>query len=149
MPTQDPRFKPLHVTKDHEVAKRKLHKILQKSGWYSESEIFSKSKWRSRVPKGWSGCKPFQYSVPGMRYSTIMHVPSSGDGRLVKMLAKAEPRIAKITGYQMKFVEKSGRRLLNLFSISSEKNALEVTALSSLILTLSCRQNVRQKVLCT
>ena len=49
-----------------------------------------------------------------------MHVPSSKDGRLVKMLAKAEPRIAKITGYQVKFIEKSGRKLSSLFNVDTE-----------------------------
>ena len=31
------------------------------------------------------------------------------------MLSKAEPRVAKITGYQVKFVEKPGRNLCNMF----------------------------------
>ena len=31
------------------------------------------------------------------------------------MLAKAEPRVAKVTGYQVKFVEKPGKSLCNMF----------------------------------
>ena len=96
--------------------RRKLQKIIQKAGWYTESELFEKTKWRQKVPKDWAGDKPYQYVVPGMKYTSVMHVPSSKDARLLRMLAKAEPRIAKITGYQLKFVEKSGKNLSNLFS---------------------------------
>ena len=38
--------------------------------------------------------------------------------RLYKMLCKAEPRVAKLTGYQVKFTEKSGRQLGKVFSKS-------------------------------
>ena len=89
--------------------------MLQKTGWYSESELFEKTRWRQLIPKGWSGSKPLQYCVPGMSYSSVMHVPSSKDSRLLRMMSKAEPRIAKITGYQIKFVEKPGRNLCNMF----------------------------------
>ena len=64
---------------------------------------------------GWSGCQPIQFPIRGMKYSTVMQVPSSKDGRLLKMLAKAEPRVAKICGYQVKFVERSGKQLSKLF----------------------------------
>ena len=50
-----------------------------------------------------------------MKFTTLMQVPSSKDGRLVKMLSKAEPRIAKLCGYQAKFVERSGRPLSHCF----------------------------------
>ena len=69
------------------------------------------------MPKGWSGCKLLQYLVPGMTFSSVMHVPSSKNGSLLKMLTKAEPRLAKITGYQLKYVEKPGRNLSNMFSV--------------------------------
>ena len=111
-----PGFKTLHPYSDHDQVKRKLHKILQKTGWYNESEIIKKTRWRQNVPKGWSGSKPDQYSVPGMQFSSVMYIPSSSNGRLLKMLAKSEPRLAKITGYQIKFIEKPGRNLSNLFS---------------------------------
>ena len=110
-----PEFKPLHPARTHELYKRKLHKIMQKTGWFTESEIMKKTRWREKVPKGWSRCKPDQYLVPGMQYSSVMYVPNSSNGRLLKMLAKPEPRVAKITGYQIKFVEKPGKNLCNMF----------------------------------
>ena len=44
-----------------------------------------------------------------------MQVPSSSDGRLIKMLSKAEPRWAKQTGYQTKYVERGGKPLTKFF----------------------------------
>ena len=88
---------------------------MQKTGWFSKSDLFEKTKWPQKIPKGWSGSKPIQYCVPGMTFSSVMHVPSSKNSRLLKMLSKAEPRVAKITGYQVKFVEKPGRNLCNMF----------------------------------
>ena len=83
--------------------------------WYDDLELVKKTEWRCRLPEGWSGSKPTQYRIPGVKYSSIMHVPNSKDGRLFLMLAKAEPRLYKITGYQVKYVESSGRQLSKSF----------------------------------
>ena len=115
-------YKPIHPAREHDVIRRKLHKMLQHTGWFSESEIALKSKWRQNVPRNWAGGKPDQFCVPGMKFSSVMHVPSSKNGRLVKMLSKAEPRVAKITGYQVKYVEKGGRPLSRMFSKELSQN---------------------------
>ena len=115
LPENDPKFKPLHPSRDFDLCGRKLRKLLAKTGWFDESEVFQKSKWRNEIPKGWSGCKPVQFPLKGMKYSSIMQVPSSKNGRLLKMLAKAEHRIAKLCGYQVKYVEKSGKQLATMF----------------------------------
>ena len=115
LPETDELYTPLHSSKYYNMYKRKLHKMMQKSGWFSESEVVKKTEWRSLIPRGWSGCKPAQFSVKGMKYSSVMQVPSSRNGRLLKMLARAEPRLAKVTGYQVKYVEKSGKKLTKYF----------------------------------
>ena len=51
-----------------------------------------------------------------MDYSTVMQVPSSSDGRLLKALASIDPRLAKCSNYQVKLVERSGKPLSWLFS---------------------------------
>ena len=45
-----------------------------------------------------------------------MQVPSSKDSRLFKMLTRAEPRLTKLTKYQVKYVERGGRPLAKQFS---------------------------------
>ena len=115
LPDSHPNYKPIHCEKQFNLFNRKLHKLLARTGWYEENVIVKKTNWRRTIPKGWSGCKPSQFPVPGMKFTSVMHVPSSRDGRLLKMLCKAEPRIAKISGYQVKFIEKSGQPLSHHF----------------------------------
>ena len=57
-----------------------------------------------------------------MKFSSLMQVPSSKGGILLKMLAKSEPRIAKASGYQVKLVEQSGKSLSNYFSKNLSKS---------------------------
>ena len=71
---------------------RKLKKILSKSGWYSKDSGASKFNWRTNLPSEWRGAKPTQRKFHGLDYSTVMQVPSSAGGRLLKGLAKIEPR---------------------------------------------------------
>ena len=82
-------------------------KILSKSGWYS-SEGGGKSNWRTSLPTEWRGSKPMQRKIPDLDFSTVMQVPSTADGRLLKGLARIEPRLAKISGYQCKLIQKGG-----------------------------------------
>ena len=44
-----------------------------------------------------------------------MQVPSTDGGTLLKSLARIEPRLAKISGYQCKLTEKSGKPLSRFF----------------------------------
>ena len=74
-----------------------------------------KTEWRQHLPEGWTGDRPSQYCVPSMKFSTIMKVPSTKNGRLIKALSRSEPRLAKVTGYQTKYVESSGRALSKFF----------------------------------
>ena len=53
-----------------------------------------------------------------MRFSTLLQVPSSKDGRLMSMLCKSEPKLAKSSGYQVKLIERSGKPLSNMFDKS-------------------------------
>ena len=67
--------------------------MLARTSWYTDSEFVKKTKWRNLVTDGWSGDRLVKYSLPGYKYTSIMQVPSSKDGRLFRMLAKSEPRL--------------------------------------------------------
>ena len=122
LPKTHKSFKPLHCSKHFNMYNRKLHKMMQKAGWFAESEVIDKMPWRHLIPRNWIGDRPSQFPNPGMQYTSIMYVPSSKGGRLLKMLAKAEPRIAKLTGYQVKYIEKPGKRLSKFFSKEKSEN---------------------------
>ena len=93
---------------------RKLQKYEAKSNWYKGSA--KSNLWRSRIPANWKGGKPIQFKLPNMEYTSILQIPSSKDSRLMKEIARIEPRLAKTTGYHIKLVERSGKPLSNLFS---------------------------------
>ena len=54
-----------------------------------------------------------QHRVPGVKFISVLHVPSSRNGRLLKEIAKIELRLYKTSGYQVKLMEKSGKPLSN------------------------------------
>ena len=59
-----------------------------------------------------------------------MQVPNSKNGRLLKMLIKAEPKMAKISKYQVKYIEKSGKQLSKMF----QKDPLLIVAFDKIAL---------------
>ena len=71
--------------------------------------------WRSKL----HGCRrssSFSHRrVKGMDFSTIVQVPSSRGGRLMKELVRKESQFAKLTGYNVQVIEKSGTQLALLF----------------------------------
>ena len=93
----------------------RLTKFNAKSGWYNNKEG-SKVGWRMDLPNCWKGSRPVQARVRGMSYSSILQVPSTDGSKLLKVIGKLEPRLAKTSGYLVKLVEKSGKPLSNMFS---------------------------------
>ena len=50
------------------------------------------------------------------QYLFFLFLLSSEGGKLIKMLAKSEPKLARNSGYQVKLTEKSGKALSKFFS---------------------------------
>ena len=93
LPVTDPLYQPVHYDKNHKKYERKLRKFLAKSSWYSCGEtVPGKTSWRASLPSEWRGSKPVQRKVHGVNFTTVLHVPSSSGGRLLKALANIEPR---------------------------------------------------------
>ena len=113
-PTSHKLYKPLYYDKNYMKLERKLQKYEAKSNWYKGSA--KSNLWRSRIPANWKGGKPIQFKLPNMEYTSILQIPSSKDSKLMKEIARIEPRLAKTTGYHIKLVERSGKPLSNLFS---------------------------------
>ena len=109
-----PNFKPLYWDKSYNRLGRILKKYESKTGWYStDSKV--KNVWRMALPKKWKGARPLQQKVHGLDYTTVLNVPNSRGSRLLKEIAKIEPRMCKSTGYQVKLVESSGKPLSTMF----------------------------------
>ena len=108
-------YKPLYSERGVDVVNRKLKKIVAKTSWYEGTNFTKKINWRRWLPAEWVEDKPDQFRLPGMKFSTMLKVPSSRDGRLHNALGNVEYSQARNTGYQVKLVEKSGKPLSNLF----------------------------------
>ena len=63
-----------------------------KLGWYSQDNIAQQVEWRSKLPVEWRGSQPVQFKVPGLKYTSVLQVPSSKDSRLLRAVARVEPR---------------------------------------------------------
>ena len=116
LPTDNTEFKPLHCDRNYDLFNRKLKKLVAKTTWYDDVIEKNSPSWRSTLPKKWLGDKPVQVKVHGLKYSTLLQVPNSKGGRLIKSLARAEHRLATNTRYQVKLIEKSGKPLSKSFN---------------------------------
>ena len=114
LPKNNSKYKPLYWNKSFNRLERKLKKFEAKSGRYS-SENKGKSSWRGSLPSNWKGARPIQSRVHGMQYTTVLQVPRSKGSRLLKELARVEPRLSKTSGYLVKLTEKSGKPLSKMF----------------------------------
>ena len=86
---------------------------------YNESkEVLGRTKkinWRDRLKGSWKDSRSDQRCVEGMKFSTIMQVQSSKGGRLLREMIRIESSLARVSGYNVKYVEKSGVPLARLF----------------------------------
>ena len=98
-------FKPQYYDKYYRKLERRLQKYEQKAGWYRSDKPANLR--RSYLPREWKGAKPIiKKKLPGIEYSTILQVPCTKGSRLLKELAKLEPRLTKLTGYHSMLVER-------------------------------------------
>ena len=71
--------------------------------------------WRDNLKGVWRESEPGQKNVNGLKYSSLLQVPSTRGARLLKSLIKQEESLARVTGYNVKLVEKAGTPLARLF----------------------------------
>ena len=71
--------------------------------------------WRNKLVGSWRGEDMPQRKVKNMQFTTLLQVPNTRGGELVKQLVKTEPSLARITGYNVKIVEKAGIQLRRMF----------------------------------
>ena len=109
----DPRYKPMHLRKSYREPERQIEKQILKSSYYKGSK--KDQSWRKLVPTNWRFQDFGQRKSKEMEYTTVLEVPNTEDGSLLKRLAKKEPSLSKITNFQVKYIEQSGTQLANIF----------------------------------
>ena len=108
-------FEPLYKTAKYDEENRQITKFLGKQNWFSQKKK-KIGGWRGKLEGVWKGPAPLQRPVKGLKYTTVLQVPNSNNAALVKELARLEPKLAKLTKYSVKLVEKSGIPLARLFN---------------------------------
>ena len=119
LPPDHPSYKPLYLSNDFDRENRGLAKYLQKFNWHIPEASQSDNSWKLEVPvefKHPSLPKRFS-SKPAHTPSTVLFVPNSHQGILLKKLEHAEPMLSRLTGYTCRLVEASGIPLSRLFSL--------------------------------
>ena len=116
---EDCEYSPLHLPKTFRESRRQIDKYLAKQEYYKDTTNHmkdSKPNWRRRINKEWKSRGIVQSRLRGMDFSTVMQVPCTEDSTLLKSLIHREHKIAKLCGYQVKYTEQSGVKLVSLFN---------------------------------
>ena len=84
---------------------------------YDPDQISSDKSWKNEIPQAG---KPRKISNLARNYdqklpSTVMFVPNSNRGILLKKLEAMEPLMEKLSGYRVRLVESAGTPLSRLF----------------------------------
>ena len=119
LPPDHPSYKPLYLSNDFDKTNRGIAKFLQRYNWHDPEASASDSSWRKEVPSEFKKPTPNKRfsSIPSLRPSTVLFVPNSHQGILLKKLEHAEPMLSSLTGYTCRLVESSGVPLSRLFSL--------------------------------
>ena len=115
--SSDPNFKPLYFGKEYREEERQVQKQMARANWYKKKGCMGDSRpgWKQLLPKEWRGSSRAQAPLRGMNYSSMIQVPSTKGGILLQRLVTEEDKIARLTGYNVKVVERSGTQLVRLF----------------------------------
>ena len=104
---------------------RQTSKYMSKMTWFKKNEYVEDNSsqernsqrlhWKQGLHKPWCGNEVTQRPVGGMGFSTLLQVPNTANGELIRRLIGVEFRLAKMSGYNVKLVERSGTQLSRLF----------------------------------
>ena len=73
------------------------------------------TSWKNELQGVWRGSTKTQRPVCGMKFSTILQIPSTHCSTLLNNLVCAEQQLATMSGYNVKLVQMSGIQLARIF----------------------------------
>ena len=122
LPRRDPNHKPLYMSNDYNRNPRKINKFLSQFNWYVPGS--SSAVWKQEIPRNLQLLNRQKQSFGSRRWSaastvptSVLFVPNSYNGILLKRLEEKEPLLTKLSGYCVRLVESSGIPLSRLFSL--------------------------------
>ena len=86
-------YRPFHLSNEFKEADRQTAKYLAKINWYEKDGGNNNNSWRTSLVGCWRGLQPTQFKPKGAKYSSVLQVPSSKGGILLKELAAMESKL--------------------------------------------------------
>ena len=123
----DVNYKPLYLDKEFDEDERQVNKYLAKMVWFKNkgrknncgpegsNDNNNVLNWRDRLKGSWRGEDMSQRRVKNMDFTTVLQVPNTNGGVLARNLMRAEEKLARVSGYNVKIVEQSGIQLCRMF----------------------------------
>ena len=109
LPVTHPAYKQLHLGTKYDSFGRWKKKVMVRENWFKDSK--DQVQERNTQKK-----KRYQKAVERITTSTVMFVPSTRNGVLIKALKEAETEMSKMTRFQVRYQEAGGIQLARLFS---------------------------------
>ena len=103
------------LVKEYRQSERQIDKYLEKMTFFDDKGEDDGREWKSKLREVRLANKPLQRKVKGITYTSTMHVTTSKDSKLLICLAKREPKIANMVGYNIKLTEKGVIQLARFF----------------------------------
>ena len=104
LPVSNPGFQPLYMHAGWKKNERKKDKILKKFKWFKPKDGV-KGDLTDVQPAGTKRKGTKQVLKDGVEVKTVVFVPSTRGGVLVRRLRETEETLANITGFGIKFQE--------------------------------------------
>ena len=122
LPCDDPMYSPMFLDKNYCEETRQIDKYQARAGWFRKEKSKNdptdgavNDNWRRDLKGIWRGSDIVQKPVLDNGFSTVLNVPNTSGAKLAVGLMRCEERLAKLTKYNVKIIEKSGVQLCRLF----------------------------------
>ena len=116
LPTSDPNHCPLYNGRTWKQMEKLKQKAMKGKSWYYDKDVTEgKSENVNKVTKG-KMKKPSQRAGNKVKTTTVIFVPSTMGGVLVRKLREREDTMSDLTGFRVKYQEAAGTKLANMFS---------------------------------
>ena len=137
LPQDHKRYSPIHRLRSYKLEERRLVKYAVGVSWYTYIDLKDKyrNQWKNWIQRKseknnkterWGrGSLKSDGSKGGnnkqaLEPTTVMFIPSTVGGKLIKLVEEKEENVQLLTGWKAKVVEKPGAPLINLFQKSFE-----------------------------
>ena len=118
---ENPIYRPLHMSNDHEAEKRAIYKFLRKFNWYDPDSNETDNSWKNQIQHELRHCdkntQKNHRNLAKIKPTSVLFVPNSNEAVLLRKLQEKEPLLSRLSGYGVRLVEAAGTPLSRLFSL--------------------------------